>query len=253
MVGTEHIVAFAAAFLAGAVNAVAGGGTLLTFPALIWLGLPTVTASATNTVALWPGSLGALWGYRAELRAVDPRLFLMAIPSVVGGLAGASLLRLTPLPVFDRLVPLLVLFATALFAVQEPIQRRLGGRHIQVDRRRWMASVLCFQLAVGVYGGYFGAGIVILMLAALSIIGMADIHEMNALKTFLAIFVNGVAASYFIAMGMVSWSEALIMGTGAIAGGIGGAGVARRVERRTVRWAIICIGVTMALSLALRL
>src|SRR5882672_2416056 len=113
--------AFAAAFVAGAINSVAGGGTLVTFPTLVWLGLPSITANATSTVSIWPGSLGAIVGYREELRRAEPKLFALAIPSLIGGIVGAALLRLTPTPVFDRLVPLLILFATVLFMVQEPI------------------------------------------------------------------------------------------------------------------------------------
>ena len=249
---TREIVAFAAAFFAGAVNSVAGGGTLITFPALIWLGLPSVTANATSTVSIWPGSLGAMWGYRGELRAVETRLFALALPSVVGGLAGAALLRLTPAPVFDRLVPILILFATLLFMSQEPIQRWLGSATHAHHRRWWLIGAMMFQLLVGVYGGYFGAGIGILMLAALGIFGLTDIHQMNGLKNIFALCINGTAALYFISMGMVSWTEVLVMATGAIAGGVWGAGVARRAGPRTVRWLVVGIGFAMALSLALR-
>ena len=249
---TGHLVAFGAACLAGAVNSVAGGGSLLTFPTLIWLGLPSVAASATNTVALWPGTLGALWGYRAEVRTIDRRLFLLVIPAVAGGVTGAALLRFTPLSLFDRLVPVLILFATAIFALQEPVQRHFGISGVKVRRRGWMAGALCFQLVISIYGGYFGAGLGILMLAALGIIGMTDIHQMNALKNILAVCVNGVATSYFIGMAMVSWSEALVMATGAIVGGAGGAGLAKRLGRTTVRWIIVGIGAAMALSLIVR-
>lgn len=250
---TRELVAFGAAFLAGAINSVAGGGTLVTFPTLIWLGLPSITASATNTVSIWPGSLGAMLGYRAELRRIHPRLFALAIPSIVGGVAGAALLRLTPAPVFDRLAPLLIFFATVLFMAQDPIHRWLGHSGAHPHSGRWLAGAIVFQLAVGLYGGYFGAGIGILMLAALSIIGLTDIHEMNALKNFLAICINGIAAVYFISTGMVAWTEVLVMSAGAIAGGIGGAGVARRAGRRAVRWTVVAIGFGMALTLTLKL
>src|SRR6266852_4608141 len=117
---SHAVAAFGAAFLAGMINSVAGGGTLLTFPTLIWLGLPSVTANATSTVAIWPGSLGGMWGYRRELRGTDPRMLALVIPSLIGGIAGAWLLQFTPPSVFDRLVPFLILFATVLFMVQEP-------------------------------------------------------------------------------------------------------------------------------------
>ena len=250
---TRELVAFVAAFLAGAINSVAGGGTLVTFPTLVWLGLPSIVANATSTVSIWPGSLGAMVGYRAELARIHPRLFLLALPSLAGGVAGAALLRLTPTPVFDRLVPLLILFATLLFMAQEPIQRWLGRSGAHPHSGRWLAGAIAFQLVVGLYGGYFGAGIGILMLAALSIIGLTDIHEMNALKNFLAICINGIAALYFISMDMVAWTEVVVMAAGAVAGGLGGAGLARRAGRRAVRWTVIAIGFGMALSLALRL
>src|SRR5665811_220062 len=178
--------------------AVAVGGTLVSFPALIWLGLSSVTANATSTVAIWPGTLGSAWGYRRELRDAEPRFRILIVPSLVGGIAGALLLRWTPPAFFDKLVPYLILFATLLFMAQEPVQRKLktadGATH---ESTRWIVGALLFQLAVGIYGGYFGAGIGILMLAALSILGLHDIHEMNGLKNILAICINGVAALYF--------------------------------------------------------
>ncbi|MGE3578724.1 MAG: sulfite exporter TauE/SafE family protein [Vicinamibacterales bacterium] len=249
---TDALVAFGAAFAAGAINSVAGGGTLLTFPTLVWLGLPSIVANATSTVAIWPGSFGAAWGYRRELRNTDAPVLAFAIPSVVGGLLGAMLLRSTPTGVFDALVPFLILFATLLFMAQEPIQRVIGHRP---DRHRdvaWLAGATVFQFFIGLYGGYFGAGIGILMLAALGILGMRDIHQMNGVKNLLALCINGIAACYFMATGMVRWTEVAVMAAGAIAGGIGGAGLARRAGQRAVRWTVIAIGFGMAISLAVR-
>jgi uncharacterized membrane protein YfcA len=232
---------------------VAGGGTLVSFPALIWLGLGSVTANATSTVAIWPGTVGSAWGYRRELGGAEPRFLALIVPSLVGGLAGAILLRCTPTSTFDRLVPYLILFATLLFMAQEPIQRALGSaegkRH---ESRRWFAGVLFFQLLVGLYGGYFGAGIGILMLAALSIMGLRDIHEMNSLKVVFGGTVNGIAAAYFIWARMVYWPYVLLMAVAAIAGGYGGAGVARRIGRTAVRRIVIAIGFGMALSLFIK-
>jgi uncharacterized membrane protein YfcA len=242
-----------AAALAGAVNALAGGGSLITFPTLVWLGMPSITANATNTVAIWPGSLGSMWGYRRELWTTDRRMYLLVVPSFVGGLIGAVLLQLTPTTVFDRLVPLLVLFATCLFMAQEPIQRWMG-HHPHAERGpRWLWAAASFQLIVGIYGGYFGAGIGILMLAALSILGSDDIHQMNGFKNLLAMCVNGIAAIYFIVMRMVSWPEALIMAVGAIAGGVAGVVLARRMGRQAVRRTVIAIGLAMSAGLMLRL
>ncbi|HUS08745.1 MAG TPA: sulfite exporter TauE/SafE family protein, partial [Bryobacteraceae bacterium] len=243
-------VTFAAAFVAGAMNSVAGGGTLITFPTLIWLGLPSVTANATSTVAIWPGSLGAMWGYRRELRGSDSRMLALVAPSLIGGLIGALLLRLTPTETFDRLVPFLILFATLLFTAQQPVQnllKRLGSA--EHHSGRWLAGAMLFQLLVALYGGYFGAGIGILMLAALSVLGLTDIHQMNGWKNFFALCINGVAALYFMLAKMVFWPDVLVMAIGAIAGGYGGAGVARRLGRSAVRRIVIIIGFGMALSL----
>ena len=242
-----------AAFLAGAVNSVAGGGTLISFPALIWLGLNSVTANATSTVAIWPGSVGSIWGYRRELQSAEARFRILIVPSLIGGLAGALALRWTPAPVFDRMVPFLILFATLLFMVQETVQRLFdtagkGGR----QTRHWLIGAICFQLMVGIYGGYFGAGIGILMLAALSILGLNDIHEMNSLKVVFGGSINGIAALYFVSSGMVHWSYVLIMAAGAIAGGWGGAGMARRLQRKVVRRIVIAVGLGMAISLFLK-
>ncbi|PWT98912.1 MAG: sulfite exporter TauE/SafE family protein [Terriglobia bacterium] len=245
--------AFGAAFLAGVINSVAGGGTLVTFPTLIWLGLNAVTANATSTVAIWPGIVGSVWGYRRELQALAPRLFLLAIPSVVGGLLGAWLLRFTPPGTFDRLVPYLLLFATVLFMVQEGVQRRLkAGGGATHQSSKWLAGAMFFQLFVAIYGGYFGAGIGILMLAALSIIGLTEIHQMNALRVLLGGAINGIAVVYFVTNRMVYWPDVVLMMVGAIAGGWGGAGFARRLGGRTVRRIVIGIGLALALSFLVR-
>jgi len=246
-------VAFAAAFLAGAINSVAGGGTLVSFPALIWLGLDSVTANATSTVAIWPGTVGSIWGYRRELRQAEARFRVLIVPSLVGGIIGALLLRWTPPAIFDRLVPFLILFATLLFMAQEPVQRMLNTADAGAHKStRWLVGALLFQLAVGIYGGYFGAGIGILMLAALSILGLSDIHEMNSLKVVFGGSINGIAAAYFIWARMVYWPDVLIMAIAAIVGGYGGAGVARKLGRTTVRRIVIAIGFGMAVSLFIR-
>jgi uncharacterized membrane protein YfcA len=234
-------------------NSVAGGGSLITFPTLIWLGVPSINANATNTVALWPGSLGSVWGYRREMRGTDPRVWTLVVPSFAGGLAGAILLYRTPTEVFDRLVPLLIVFATLLFMAQEPLQRRFNLRAAHGSRSHWLSWTMLFQLLVGLYGGYFGAGIGILMLAALSIMGHTDIHQMNGVKNVLAVCINGIAASYFVFTGLVLWQDAAVMAIGAIAGGVGGAGVARRLGRTAVRRAVVVIGFAMAVSMLFRL
>jgi uncharacterized membrane protein YfcA len=248
-----HIIAFIAAFIAGAINAVAGGGTLLTFPALVWIGLPSVVANATSTVAIWPGSLGGMVGYREDMRTLASRSYLLIIPSTIGGIIGAVLLAITPTDVFDRLVPLLILFATVLFMLQEPVQRLIrtpGKAH--AGSTSWLVGALVFQFFVAVYGGYFGAGIGILMLAAFGILGYTDIHQMNGLKTLLAVFINGVAALYFIWKGLVVWPEAIILMVASIVGGVWGAGFARRLGQEGVRRIVIAIGFGMTLSMLIR-
>ena len=245
--------AFFAAFLAGAINSVAGGGTLLSFPTLVWLGLDSVTANATSTVAIWPGTVGSIWGYRRELREAEPRFRILIVPSLIGGIFGALLLKMTPASVFDRLVPFLILFATLLFMAQEPVQRMLKMAHPEAHQSsKWLVAALLFQLGVGIYGGYFGAGIGILMLAALSILGLTDIHEMNSLKVVFAGAMNGIAAAYFVWARMVYWPDVLIMAIGAILGGWLGAGAARRLGRTAVRRIVIGIGFAMAISLFIK-
>ncbi len=231
----------------------AGGGTLVSFPTLIWLGLNSVAANATSTVAIWPGTVGSAWGYRRELGRAEGRFLALIVPSLIGGLAGALLLRLTPPAIFDRLVPFLILFATLLLMAQDRVQRWLktGGEDTR-GTTRWLIGGMLFQLGVGVYGGYFGAGIGILMLAALSILGLKDIHEMNSLKVVFGGSVNGIAALYFVWARMVYWPYVLLMAVGAIAGGYGGAGVARRLGGQTVRRIVIAIGFGMALSLFIK-
>jgi uncharacterized membrane protein YfcA len=249
----HELIVFAAAFVAGAINSVAGGGTLVTVPTLIWLGMPALNANATNALALSPGSLGGIWGYRRELVGADPRLFALVVPSLVGALAGAILLHFTPPDVFERLIPALILFATCLFMAQEPIQRRFNLAAIHHSRSHWLSWTMAFQLFVAFYGGYFGAGMGIMMLAALSLMGHTDIHQMNGVKNLLSLCINGIAAFYLAFTGLIVWSDAAIMAAGAIGGGIAGADTARRVGRPAVRRIVVVIGLAMSLSMFLRL
>jgi hypothetical protein len=248
----HELLVFTTAIVAGGINSVAGGGSLVTFPTLIWLGVPPIVANATNTVAIWPGTLGSVWAYRRELRGIDRRIYWLVIPSIVGSVAGAILLSRTPAAFFDRFVPVLILFATLLFMAQEPIQRRFNLR-VAHEKHHWFASVVFYQFLVGLYGGYFGAAIGILMLAALSLMGHTEIHQMNAIKNFLATFINATAAIYFMVTGLVSWPDAIVMAGGAIVGGVGGTLVALKIGPRAVRRIVIVIGLSMALSLMLRL
>jgi hypothetical protein len=250
---THILLAIAAAFFAGAINSIAGGGTLVTFPTLMFLGLPAVTANATSTVAIWPGSLGSMWGFRHEIRRIPLRMKLLAIPSVLGGLAGAWLLRSTPAGVFEKLVPYLILFATLLFTIQAPVQKRLQSILTQGKRGGlWVAGAFIAQLGVGVYGGYFGAGMSIMMLTALAFMGMEDILEMSALTSFLSFCTNGVASGLFIAAHMVVWPYVLVMMVSALLGGWTAARIAKQVKKTTVRRFVIGVGVTIGIVLLIR-
>ncbi|HLJ58008.1 MAG TPA: sulfite exporter TauE/SafE family protein [Chthonomonadaceae bacterium] len=264
----QLLLLFVAAMLAGAVNAVAGGGTLLTFPALLAVGTLAKIANATSTVALWPGQLSSLWGYRREIGENQDAIGRLAIPSLLGGILGAMLLLRTPAGLFANLVPYLILMATLLFMAQEPLSRWQRARSAaaagpggpaesadknrdEISARGW-AGVMVFQFFVAVYGGYFGAGIGILMLAALGLMGFRNIHRMNGLKNINGLCINLVAAVIFIANGLVQWPIALWMATGAIVGGYGGAGIARKIGQKNVRRIIIVIGFGLTLSLLIK-
>lgn len=240
-----------AAAIAGAINSVAGGGTLLTFPALIaalgGTAEAAVWANATSTVALFPGSLAGMAGYRRELFAARSWIKLLLLPSVTGGLIGALLLMRLPAAAFKALVPWLLLTAAALFWLQPRLSRRLAqesGENAEGPRRVLLVGL--FQLLVAIYGGYFGAGIGILMLTALGLMGLHDIHQMNGLKTLFASAINGVAVIVFITSGKVEWLLAFLMSLAAIAGGYGGAHVARRLDRNFVRRVVVLIGLSLA-------
>lgn len=226
------------AILAGVINAIAGGGTLLTFPALLAGGLPPVTANATSSVSLVPGSLAAWWGYRGVER--DRRtLAALVVPSLIGGGVGAALAMITGDRLFGRLVPWLVLAATLLFALQQRLAPR-GGRTVGLP------AVAALQLLIAVYGGFFGAGMGILMLAGQGLLGVTDIHVANSRKNVCAAAINGVATITFLANGRVAWRPALVMAAAAIAGGYLGARLAQRVPRAWVRRAVLAIGFAIA-------
>ena len=204
-------------------------------------------ANATSTVGIWPGSLGSIWGFRRELTRADPRMRVLVLPCLAGGAAGALLLRATTTALFDELVPFLVLFATVLFALRGAVQRRLQRRSGEEPRgRRWRGAGLLLALLVAVYGGYFGAGMSIMNLSMLGILGMTDLLEMNALTSLFSLCVNGVAIALFAAAGLVHWPIALAMAAGALLGGYGAAGLARRIGRKTLGRLVIAIGVTVS-------
>ena len=250
----EYVTICLAALAAGVLNAMAGGGTLITYPALLFA-LPggslvdanKVLANTTSTVALFPGSFSAAWGYRHELRAVSHWIRLLFWPSVVGGLIGSLLVTRLPESWFAALVPWLILTATLLFMLQPPIARMTGiGRAHAEPRALAKVGVVVFQFLVSLYGGYFGGGIGILMLSALALMGLSDIHQMNAAKAILAGLMNGISAAVFIAEGKIVWTYAAAMAVSAIVGGYVGARFSRRVPREAVRWVVIVIGLTLA-------
>ncbi|HET9799060.1 MAG TPA: sulfite exporter TauE/SafE family protein [Gemmatimonadaceae bacterium] len=247
-----------AALLAGFVNAIAGGGTLLTFPALVAAGLSPLVANATSTVALLPGALSSMLGYRAELTGVRRWATLFAVPSLIGGTVGALLLLHTPSDDFDHLVPWLVLGATALFLAQRPLLRLVRGTRVSVSDAALASStpsagLLGAQFFVGVYGGYFGAGIGILMLAALGLMGFTNIHRMNGLKNWGGFCMNLVAALTFAASDIVRWPVVLAMALGSMTGGYVGARAAQRVPQEVVRRAVAAVGVLSGLWLLVRM
>jgi uncharacterized membrane protein YfcA len=243
-----------AALLAGAINSIAGGGTLISFPAMVWLGRDPILANATNAVAMWPGSLAGAYGFRRELATARRWLLLLIIPSLAGGGIGAWLLLRTPSETFDRIVPALIFGATLLLAAQEMITKRLGilAHTHEKPTRGWIVFVFVFQLLVGLYGGYFGAGMGILMLAALGLIGLTDIHQMNGLKNVLAVGINGIAAVYFALSGAVIWRDALVLTIGTVLGAFLGARLAQRLGRKFVRRFVVAIGMVMTIALLLK-
>jgi uncharacterized membrane protein YfcA len=237
----EYALLCASAVAAGAVNAIAGGGTLLTFPALEMFVLPEI-ANGTSTVALFPGSFASVWGYRTQLPACKRWIGWLIAPSILGGGLGALLVG----PSFRFIVPWLILSASVLFLFQPMIARYFKAQALQEPTPGVLAAIVALQFLIGVYGGYFGAGIGILMLSTLSFLGLEDIHHVNALKSALAFGMNAVAAILFIARGMVEWPYALAMAVAAIAGGYFGARLALRIPAAVVRWIVIFIGFALS-------
>ena len=259
MSAAQLVALLSASLGAGIMNAMAGGGTILVFPTLLLLGQPAIVANATGTVGLVPGVVASLFGYREEVRTHRSWLRTLFLPSLLGGAIGSILLLRTPERIFAHLAPLLILFATALFMLQgflarrkvQPGDARLGDLGLageggwiepgQLPRQRFRVAFVC-QLAISIYGGYFGAGIGILMLAVLGFLGLEDIHAMNGLKNFFTMAINGVAAAYFISRGVVQWPAALVIVAGSTLGGYAGARFARRIGREKARAAVVVIG-----------
>ncbi|HJV84914.1 MAG TPA: sulfite exporter TauE/SafE family protein [Noviherbaspirillum sp.] len=232
-----------AAFCAGAMNSVAGGGTFFSFPALLAVGVPPVTANASNSVALWPASLSGAWAYRKELARYKRYLIPMGIVSFIGGIGGGLLLLATKDATFSRLIPWLLLFATILFAFSGHLSALLRG-HDAAEPGNSPAS-LAGQAVVSVYGGFFGAGMGILMLASLAMSGHDDVHEINAIKNLLSAIIYSVTVLTFVIAGAISWPYTLIMLATATLGGYWGATIARKIPAAWLRRFIIVIGFTL--------
>lgn len=259
----QTLLLFAASAAAGAINSVAGGGTLLTFPALLAAGYLSTVANATSTVALWPGQISSLWGLRREakegVQGSKVSVWILLVVGIVGGALGAYLLTCTHPELFSRIVPYLILLSVAVFLAQEPLSRYLKTRAAQdindvetPDTLRLTFPVTIFLFVVAVYGGYFGAGIGILTLAALGLIGMRDIHRMNGIKAFFTLGINVMASILFIQRGIVEWHTVGLMAAGSLFGGYAGAGIARRLGQQNVRRVVVIIGIVLALQLLVR-
>ena len=253
MPSSAEWIVLVAGFLAGAINAIAGGGTMLTFPALLAAGLPPVLANTTSTVALYFGMPGSVWAFRRHLGEVSKWILPLGIVSLVGGLLGAILLVQLPESAFEAAVPWLILGATALFLANGPIRRwalRKAADMEEPDRPpRWGGA---FQFGVAVYGGYFGAGIGIMMLAGLGLLGLRDLNRMNALKNLLGLLCNTAAMVYFLVTGAFDGRLTLLLLIGSIPGYFLGAHFAQRVPTKVVRFIVAGIGISIALSLLLK-
>lgn len=252
----QALLLFFTALLGGALNSVAGGGSFFTVPALIFTNVLPTVSNATSTVALWPGSVASTGAYRRELQAQSRVLLVVLIvTSLIGGVAGAILLLHTPQNTFVRLLPFLLLIATVLFIFSGPITNRLRKR-AAIDKVRItplsLIGISTAQLVISVYGGYFGGGIGILMLATLAMMGMDNMHEMNGVKTLLASCINGVAVVTFIIAGVVVWPQAIVMIIGAIIGGYAGAYYARKIKPNYVRIFVAIVGIAMTIVFFVR-
>lgn len=249
---------FFAALAAGAVNSIAGGGSLISFPALVAYGsvhdITQKMANATNNAALVPGSVAGVIGFWEEVKRSRRLVLFMAVPSIVGGLLGAFLLARTPEEIFRRIVPFLILTATLLFAGRDYVLRLTRRGASQTDQITMTGGIIgfVFQLFIATYGGYFGAGQSLMMMAAFSIMGLRDIHEINGLKTASAVMVNSVALIFFATQGLIVWNIGLWMAMGATIGGYLAARLSKRINQNVLRWTVISIGLIVSVVLFLR-
>ena len=252
------VLLFFAAAIGGGLNAVAGGGSFLTLPALILAGVSPVVANATSTLALWPASISSTFAYRGDIKTSTQWLLILGLTSVAGGLAGALLLVRTSDSSFLRLLPWLMLIAAATFTFGQKLRPKAassGGSHRFEHGSAWHSSMLgivAIQLVIAAYGGYFGGGMGIMMLATLALAGMTNIHEMNGLKALLGVSINGLALLTFVLSGAIQWKYGLTMAAGGILGGYSTAAFARKLDPRYVRVFVIVVGWSMTVYFFVR-
>ncbi|GMV33478.1 MAG: sulfite exporter TauE/SafE family protein [Chloroflexi bacterium CFX1] len=242
----DHLFAALAALAAGAINALAGGGTLITFPVLTFLGVPAVSANITNTVALCPGYFGGTLAQANDLKDQKKRLWLLMPASVIGGVLGGFLLLRTGEKLFTDLVPYLILLACLLLAIQDPVRAWLTRRMTEGHGPKLEALTWLPVSFASIYGGYFGAGLSVIVLSALGLTLEDSLTRLNALKQAAAFAVNAAAAAYFLFSGHVLWTVALIMAVGALLGGWLGGKLAGKIKPSTLRWTVVTIGVVVA-------
>lgn len=255
LTGPDIALAGLAAFAAGIVNALAGGGTLISFPTLIAIGIPDVAANITNTVALCPGYVGGTLAQKKDLAGQGRRLRLLLPAGMIGGIAGAVLLLAINAEVFAILVPFLILFASLLLAVQDRVRdriRRHAGRGGETGRESVDRAILPVGLTA-VYGGYFGAGQSVIILSVLGLFLDDTLTRLNALKQSITLSSNVAAAVFFLFSGMIVWPAAVVMAAGALAGGAAGGRFAGRIDPAILRWTVVTIGFIVGIVLLIRL
>jgi uncharacterized membrane protein YfcA len=235
---------------AGIVNGVAGGGTLVSFPVLLALGYPALTANMTSTVGIWPGYLGGVAGFSKEIGSQSELVRRLSVPAILGAVVGAVLLLTTPASAFERLAPWLVLGASLLFAVQPLLVRLLGQAGHEHPTRR--VALVGGTFLTAVYGGYFGAGMGVLLLAILGLTLPDTLARTSGMRTVLSVLVNGVAAAVFILHGSLAWVAVAMLAIGSLVGGYGGARVARRLPAPILRVVVVAIGVATGVTLLVR-
>lgn len=239
---------FAAGVAAGAANAVAGGGSAVSFPVLVFVGLPPVTANATSAVGLWPGGVAAAWSYRSRIRQIRPRTRGLIAPALAGGLLGAWLLINLPAAWFAALAPFLVIGAAASVGIEPLVRRWVGRDPLRTPEGGFGAGFLAV-LGVAIYGGYFGAGMGLMLLTTLALLGLTDLQHANGVKNLLAVAIKLPAILYFIVLGALRWDATVIMGVGALVGGWLAGYLIQKVEAARLRWAVVIVGVVLGVSM----